>query len=79
MSYRWAVIIGLVSAVNSAAMLVSLSVGIMLPDIKAEFSLNPAQAGVLGAISPLAWTRWAASRASISRRAAARTSSRALR
>lgn len=54
MSYRWAVIIGLVSAVNSAAMLVSLSVGIMLPDIKAEFSLNPAQAGILGAISPLA-------------------------
>ncbi|HQW50461.1 MAG TPA: MFS transporter [Tepidiformaceae bacterium] len=54
MSYRWAVIIGLVSAVNSAAMLVSLSVGIMLPDIKAEFSLNPAQAGVLGAVSPLA-------------------------
>ncbi|MBA4181978.1 MAG: hypothetical protein C0506_15410 [Anaerolinea sp.] len=47
-------IIGLVSAVNSAAMLVSLSVGIMLPDIKAEFSLNPAQSGVLGAISPLA-------------------------
>ena len=54
MSYRWAVIIGLVSAVNSAAMLVSLSVGIMLPDIKEEFSLNPAQAGVLGAVSPLA-------------------------
>jgi fucose permease len=53
-SYRWAVIIGLVSAVNSAAMLVSLSVGIMLPDIKEEFSLNPAQAGVLGAVSPLA-------------------------
>lgn len=54
MSYRWAVIIGLVTAVNSAAMLVSLSVGIMLPDIKAEFALNPAQAGVLGAVSPLA-------------------------
>ena len=54
MSYRWAVIIGLVSAVNSAAMLVSLSVGIMLPDIKEEFLLNPAQAGVLGAVSPLA-------------------------
>jgi MFS family permease len=48
------VIIGLVSAVNSAAMLVSLSVGIMLPDIKEEFSLNPAQAGVLGSVSPLA-------------------------
>ena len=54
MSYRWAVIVGLVSAVNSAAMLVSLSVGIMLPDLKEEFTLNPAQAGVLGAISPLA-------------------------
>ncbi len=54
MSYRWAVIVGLVSAVNSAAMLVSLSVGIMLPDLKQEFTLNPAQAGVLGAISPLA-------------------------
>lgn len=54
MSYRWAVIIGLVSAVNSAAMLVSLSVGIMLPGIKDEFSLNPAQSGVLGAVSPLA-------------------------
>ena len=54
MSYRWAVIIGLVSAVNSAAMLVSLSVGIMLPDIKEEFTLNPAQAGALGSVSPLA-------------------------
>lgn len=54
MSYRWAVIVGPVSAVNSAAMLVSLSVGIMLPDIKEEFLLNPAQAGVLGAVSPLA-------------------------
>jgi MFS family permease len=54
LSYRWAVIIGLVSVVNSAAMLVSLSVGIMLPGITQEFSLTPAQAGVLGAVSPLA-------------------------
>jgi len=53
-SYRWAVIIGLVSVVNSAAMLVSLSVGIMLPDIKEDLSLGPAAAGGLGAISPLA-------------------------
>lgn len=53
-SYRWAVIIGLVSTVNAAAMLVSLSVGVMLPDIKSEFALNPAQAGALGAVSPLA-------------------------
>jgi MFS family permease len=53
-SYRWAVIIGLVSVVNSTAMLVSLSVGIMLPDIRDELSLSPAQAGGLGAVSPLA-------------------------
>jgi len=53
-SYRWSVVIGLVSLVNSAAMLVSLSVGIMLPDIKDEFGLGPAAAGVLGAVSPLA-------------------------
>lgn len=54
MSYRWAVIIGLVSTVNAAAMLVSLSVGVMLPDMKSEFSMNPAQAGALGAVSPMA-------------------------
>ena len=53
-SYRWSVVIGLVSLVNSAAMLVSLSVGIMLPDIKDEFGLGPAAAGVLGAVSPMA-------------------------
>lgn len=35
-------------------MLVSLSVGVMLPDIKRDFSLDPTQAGALGAISPLA-------------------------
>ena len=54
MSYRWVVIIGLFSAVSSTAMWVSYSVGIMLPDMKAELHMSPAEAGVLGAISWLA-------------------------
>lgn len=52
--YRWVVIIGLVSVVNSAAMLVSLSVGITLPEMREDFGMSPTQAGILGATSPLA-------------------------
>lgn len=54
LSYRWAVIIGLFSVVSSAAMLVSLSVGIVLPEMRADLRMSPWQAGALGAISPLA-------------------------
>lgn len=54
MSYRWPVIIGLFSGVSSTAMWVSYSVGIMLPDMKAELGMSPTEAGVLGAMSWIA-------------------------
>lgn len=53
-TYRWAVIIGLFSGVSSAAFLVSYSVGIMLPDMKKDLGMTPAEAGLLGSTSWLA-------------------------